>query len=111
MAADGLDDAGEVHAGDAVAGAAQPVAEADRVRQAGHQVPDAGVDAGGADPDEHVVVADPGRVDVPQFPPFCRAVAVLDDGFHEPSWGYWNTSVRGTSNTAAIWKAISSDGE
>ena len=32
-------------------------------------------------------------------------------GVHHFSFGYWNTSSSGTSNTRAIWKAISSDGE
>ena len=66
--ADRLHDAGDVHARDGVLRCPQPVArEADRVRQAGHDVPDAPVDAGGAHADQDLVVADRGPVDVAEL--------------------------------------------
>ena len=40
-----------------------------------------------------------------------RLLGVSCRGIHHFSFGYWNTPSSGTSNTCAIWKAISSDGE
>ena len=40
-----------------------------------------------------------------------RLLGVSCRNVHHFSFGYWNTSSSGTSNTRAIWKAISSDGE
>ena len=37
--------------------------------------------------------------------------AAQEQNVHHLTSGYWNTSSSGTSNTRAIWKAISSDGE
>ena len=64
--ADRLDDPGQVHARDGDLGRAHPEAhEADRIRQAGHDVPDAPVDAGRAHTDQHLAVSDRGRATSP----------------------------------------------
>ena len=69
--------------GHGVLGRAEPEArEAHRVGQAGHDVPDAPVHAGRAHPHQHLVVADRGRVDVPELQDVGRAVGVLDDRLH-----------------------------
>ena len=81
--ADGLHDAGHVRTEHGVLGRAQPVAgEAYRVRQAGHDVPDAPIDAGRVHAYEHFVVCDLGRVDVPQLEDVGGAVGVSDDRLH-----------------------------
>ncbi len=67
-------------------------------------VEDAGVDPGGLDADEHLVVLDGGDG---QFGQLQAAVGSVHHGFH----GYWNTSSKETLKTRAIWNAISSDGE
>ena len=62
---------------------------AGQVRQSRHEVPDALVDAGSADADEHVVLACHRLVDVAEFQCFGRAIHVLDDRLHgggSPSW-------------------------
>lgn len=56
-----LHDAGQVHARHGVLGCSQPIAgQADRVGQAGHEVPDTAVHACGVDPDQDLVVGDLG---------------------------------------------------
>ena len=83
VAADGLHDAGHVRTEDGVLRRAQPVAgEPYRVRQAGHDVPDAPIHAGRVDAYEHVVVGDLGHVDVPQLQAVGGAVGVADDRLH-----------------------------
>jgi hypothetical protein len=82
--ADGLDAAGDFPAADARLGCADPVAgQPHRVRQPGHQVPDAAIDAGRVHTQQNLAVADhwPGDLfraqDVAGL-----AVAVLDDRLH-----------------------------
>ena len=59
---------GHVHARNGGLGRPQPVArEADRVRQARHDVPDAPIHAGRVNADQHLVVGDLGPVDVPEL--------------------------------------------
>ena len=83
VAADGLHDAGQVGAENGVLRRAQPVArEPYRVRQAGHDVPDAPIHAGRVHAYEHLVVCDLGRVDVPQLEAVGGAVGVPDDRLH-----------------------------
>lgn len=86
-------------------------------------MPDALVHAGGADPQEHLAPAGDGRLGLFEAQHFGRSVGVLDDGSHgvspsvavavavPPVAEYWNTWSSGTPKTAAIWKAISSEGE
>ena len=58
----------DVAAPDGVLGSAEPEArEAQQVRQAGHQVPDALIDAGRVHPHEHLVVGDRRPVDLPEL--------------------------------------------
>jgi len=90
VAADRLDGPGDVHAPDPDLGPAHAEAdEADQVRQAGHEVPDAPVQAGGTHPHQHLVVLWRGPVDVLVLQRLEAAVAVLDDGLHGlPSRGH-----------------------
>ena len=83
MGADRDDRAGHVGAADAGLGGAQAEAhDAHQVGLAGHQVPVADVDAGGADADEHVVLAGGGSGDCRVVQDVGGAVPVLDDGLH-----------------------------
>src|ERR687892_601491 len=113
--ADGLHNPGHIRAGDAVLRLPQPESHRpDQVRPTRHQVPHARIHAGSADLDQHLVVTGGRSVDLVESQHVCRAVGVLHDRLHlvSPSLsGYWNTSSSGTSNTRAIRKAISSDGE
>ena len=62
---------------------AKPVArEAYRVRQAGHEMPDAPFHTSRAHADEHLIVFGLGLVDVPELEHVGRAVLVLHDGLH-----------------------------
>src|SRR5207302_8361410 len=91
---------------------AQPeTEETQQVRLPGGQVPDARVDAGRVHAHEDLAATGRRSFDVAELEDVRAAVAVLDDGFHGHSSGYWNTSSSGTPNTCAIWNAISSDGE
>jgi hypothetical protein len=65
--ADTVDDAGEVEAGNRVAGASEPERQPGEVRPSGHQVPHPSVDAGGGDPHEDVVVAEGGPRDLAEL--------------------------------------------
>jgi len=81
--ADRLDASRHVIAADGVLGSAEPEArDAHQVRQPRHQVPDALVDPGRVHADEHVVIADHRRVDLPELQDVGRAVRVLDDRSH-----------------------------
>ena len=73
---------GEVATAHPVPRAAETEAEPREVGHAGHQVPDAGVDAGGVDPDQDVADAHGGQVDVVDPEDVGVAVRVLDEGLH-----------------------------
>jgi hypothetical protein len=83
--ADRLDAPGQVHAPNGDLGFAQPKRwdnDADQVGQAGHEVPDAPVQAGRVHPDQDLVVLGDRLVDVLELENLGRAVGVLDDGLH-----------------------------
>jgi hypothetical protein len=83
--ADRLDAPGEVHAANGDLGPAQPQGrddDADQVRQTGHDVPHAPVEAGRVHPHQHLAVLGRRRGDVPELEDVGGAVGVLDDGLH-----------------------------
>ncbi|HEX2360572.1 MAG TPA: hypothetical protein VHI11_00725 [Jiangellaceae bacterium] len=80
--ADCLDVSGHLTAPDRVLRLADPEEWTDQIGQAGHEMPDAAVDPGGADADQHLVVLDVRLVDVPELEHVGRAVRVLDNGLH-----------------------------
>jgi hypothetical protein len=80
---DSLDAACEVGAADAGLGRAEPGAgDPEQVRETGHEVPVTDVCARGEYAYEHVVVSDPGLLDVLELQDVGRAVAVLHDRLH-----------------------------
>jgi hypothetical protein len=88
---------GDVHAPNADLGSAQPEIgdnDADQVRQAGHDVPVASVQASRTHPDQHLVPLGCRPVDVPELQDIRGAVLVLDDGLH-----------RGLRVVSAPWRA------
>ena len=85
LAADRLDDPGELRAEAGGLGPAQAEAgNADQVGQPGHDVPRAAVKPGRADAYEHRLIADPGHFDVAEVQDISRAVAVAHDRLHRP---------------------------
>ena len=80
--ADRLDDAGEVDARRALLRLQHPEHGTSEPRGAPHRVPVGRVDRCGAHPDEHVVGADNGRIDLLEPKHVGRAENVLDDSFH-----------------------------
>ncbi len=84
--AGGLHAAGEIASRDAVLRLAEPVAhDTHEIRLAGHEVPDAGVDAGGVDANEHLAGGRHRPVDVVELEDLVCAVPVLDDRLHRSS--------------------------
>lgn len=87
---DGFHDTGDVGPQHRALGPSESEAcEAEGVGQAGHDVPDASVDARGVHADEGLVVADLGPVDVAELEQVCRAVRAVDDRIHGAllDWG------------------------
>jgi hypothetical protein len=82
LPADGRDGAGDVHASDGNLGGAKSAHEPHDVRDAFHEVPDAGVDPGGTDSYEDLAVLDLRHRDVPELEDLGRAVGVLHDRLH-----------------------------
>ena len=72
----------DVRPRDRVPGRSQTRGEAHDERRAGHDDPVAEVDGCRVDPDEHLIGADLGHVDVPCLQDACRTVPVLDDRLH-----------------------------
>src|SRR2546428_9397040 len=64
---------------------AQPVYRAGDKRQAAHDRPITGVDAGCPNAHEHIALTDLGLGDVPKIQHLGAAVRVLNDGFHRGS--------------------------
>jgi hypothetical protein len=85
LGADRLDAPGDVHAQHGDLGLAQPQRrhnDADQVRQAGHDVPVAPMQAGRVDLYQHVVLLGHRLVDVPEVQHIGSAIPVLHDCLH-----------------------------
>ena len=73
----------DIRASDLHSGCAQPVAhDANQVRQARHEVPDARVDGSRAHPHQQVSIPDDRLVDVPELQHIGGTVLVLDECLH-----------------------------
>ena len=96
--ADRLHHPGHVHAWNRILGRSKTKArEAYQVRQAHHEMPDAPIHAGRVHANQHLVVADLGPADVPEFQDVGWTVLVLDDRFHRSPA---NSSGDGVENPA-----------